>query len=154
MPNSYRLKDFVAHHHAGKLVTPLRLTGMVKIQDGGESLLFSPTGKCEKWIPIPGEFIESIEYLGESRCGDHGHPIVHLLTREPDDKDVLATFLSHVLRELVKHQETSNSANWGQPDLEESFLVRHQARRSCFDQCMQSTKNWRFCRDICRPKLM
>ncbi len=101
MSKIYKARDFVKQLNAGTLSKPVTLTGMVKDQDNADVLFFSGSGKCEKWIEIPVDSIEGVEYIEHAQCRDHTHPIVRVSLNLEDSKAASSAFLVNVIHELV-----------------------------------------------------
>ena len=71
--------DFVVKLSAGELPVPEEVSvfGMVKPIEGSSSVVsFTKSLKCEEWLSLPTEMVESFTHLKNVTCGDHEHPLV------------------------------------------------------------------------------
>ncbi|WP_139237900.1 MULTISPECIES: hypothetical protein [Methylobacterium] len=62
---------------------PRILTGAVKRSNDAKKICFSKAMDCTDWIEISEEMVERYEYVGDTKCGDHNHPVVKLYLKPP-----------------------------------------------------------------------
>ena len=143
MTNSFSPQDFITQMQTGRIATTIGLTGIVKMNpDRESSLVFSASGECQNWIPVPTEWIETVEYLGESVCRDHSHPLVKLHIRQPDSKDAIGSFLGHILKDLIDQLELQD---------ESEPLPQTRFRPSaCYVKCIRRGETPRRCKRLCK----
>lgn len=73
--------------------------GMVKVSDADDkSISFAPGVLCRKWIQIPIDLIDHVEFVRMVRCHDHEHPFVRLHLQEPAQANTVAAVLADLLR--------------------------------------------------------
>jgi hypothetical protein len=82
---TYTAVDFIAKLRQGEFVSdPLAVTGLVKLPEEGDGLLFAYGTDCTNWISIPLKLIKGVEFLRVARCEDHNHPLVTLIFSTPE----------------------------------------------------------------------
>ncbi|MGW0140184.1 hypothetical protein [Streptomyces calvus] len=80
--------DFTAKLSKGELPNPEQLTvvGMVKAVEGSSSTVsFTNSLKCEHWLPLPIDIVDSFTHLKNVTCKDHEHPLVKVKFKRPGD---------------------------------------------------------------------
>lgn len=96
---SYKTNDFIKLLSEDRLKNRLSIECIVKTDDDQrDMLMISPSGSCDKWIPVPHDAIESIDYLQMKGCKDHQHPFVQLNLKDPPKDNHIA----HLYLDLFK----------------------------------------------------
>lgn len=62
------------------------LTGMVKSSEQSGYINFSQSN-CETWVDLPTSMIEQADYVAQSPCRDHSHPVMRITLKEPSDAE-------------------------------------------------------------------
>lgn len=77
------------------------IEGMIKLSEKDKNeILFNEGKKCGKWISIPIELIEEIEYLSTVECHDHNHPFVRLFFIHAEKNNAHAKIYLSLLEQL------------------------------------------------------
>src|SRR5437868_6850221 len=79
------------------------LIGWVKPSGESGYIGFSQSG-CDTWVNLPTEMIDHAEYLGQSACRDHAHPVMKIALKEPTDPEgriLFALLAQSVTKPLV-----------------------------------------------------
>jgi hypothetical protein len=118
---TYKVNDFVKLLSEDRLKDRLSIYCMVKTdEDRKDILLISPSGSCDKWIPIPHDAIESIDYLQMTGCKDHQHPFVQLNLKDPPKDNHIA----HLYLELFKTAEANITAVRNEASSRQGLIAR------------------------------
>ena len=96
----------------------ISITGMVKPSEQKGYILFAQSN-CDEWIAIPVKLINVAEYIGNTGCKDHSHPVMKISFKEPDSEE------GKVLLNLLHHANRSFAANRKQQDVAEQVPLNH-----------------------------
>lgn len=103
MEKTYKPAEFVEALTKGEVQEGLAIVGMVKLaEEGEEALFFSPGRSCATWRKIPLKDLEQVEFLYNSPCKDHEHPVVRLYLKQPTGP---ASTFHGLLKDLVSRSE-------------------------------------------------
>jgi hypothetical protein len=80
-------KDFIKRQGAVAELRPITFTGITRETTGKNEISFAFDFDRDNWIAIPSELVESVEVLGTARAGEHTHPRVSLLLKDPQTPD-------------------------------------------------------------------
>ena len=101
--NTYEPAEFIRQLSANQLpdIAVPTILGLVK-QDSGkpDSIQFSSSLSCERWLSIPTEMIETITHLRSVQCKDHQHPLVEIKLKRPNAARADLTFLMELVSQL------------------------------------------------------
>lgn len=142
---SYHPDELVSKLSVNQLPDPTEVTvyGLVKLIDDSPSVLqFSDSLRCESWLTMPIEIVESINHLKTVTCKDHEHPLVELKFKQPDEARqdvafVLAllsrtqTALSHALLATRADATSNRTAALTCPDRECVYVNTPQGLEIC-----------------------
>jgi hypothetical protein len=82
---SFEPYEFLDRLKRDEIYLPIVLYGMVKpAENDDDYLLFAHGNICENWIRISLSSIENIDVLSLVPCGDHKHPLVALVLKQPE----------------------------------------------------------------------
>jgi hypothetical protein len=109
---SFTADEFLHAVAEGSLAEPITREGVAKPDPGDpKAFLFSEGGSCGPWLKVPGEVVESVDFLRTVPCKDHEHPFVRLHLKEPKKDDPVGTFFADL------HRRSQRTA----PTLTDSF---------------------------------
>lgn len=91
-------KDFLTRLRSGAMRPSFIRIGMAKAGHGDtDSIMFSESETCERWVAVPLDIVQSVEVIGWTACHDHRHPIVKLQLHEPAPDNKMARMLIDLL---------------------------------------------------------
>jgi hypothetical protein len=104
----FQTGEFLRALGEGSLAEPITREGVAKPDPGDpKAFLFSEGGSCGPWLKVPGEVVESVDFLRTVPCKDHEHPFVRLHLKRPGKDHVLARFLAD-LGQLARRNSSVN----------------------------------------------
>lgn len=71
---------------SGSLNEPsYEIEAMLRHSEERHVLQFALPGRCDTWMELPVELVDSAERIGVGRCPDAIHPVFKIRFREPSD---------------------------------------------------------------------
>jgi hypothetical protein len=106
IPATLSPSEFISKLKRDELGLPLSLIGLVKgPNDKDKTIQFAVGRKCDNWTTIPVDAIDSVQFLRNTFCRDHSHPLVKLYLNLPKSGD--AKMYHSLLLSLSNNSELS-----------------------------------------------
>lgn len=138
-------KDFLTRLRSGAMRPSFIRIGMAKAGHGDtDSIMFSESETCERWVAVPLDIVQSVEVIGWTACHDHRHPIVKLQLHEPAPDNKMARMLIDLLTANDGASDRGNGTDGAQGfqrGLTRAPQPRIAVDRSCLRSCQQDCKS-------------
>ncbi|MFJ8532872.1 hypothetical protein [Streptomyces sp. NPDC093591] len=92
--------EFLSMLSLSELPDPAEVSvfGIVKVVEGSSEVVdFTTSLRCENWLQLPVEMVDSFTHLKNIPCQDHEHPLVRVKFKQPDEARQDLAFLLKML---------------------------------------------------------